>query len=52
MQIIPSAWFRFGLYDVSAGESQLCGVAVFGIPVAAAVLTRPLPDLEPSANRG
>ncbi|MGW6145657.1 Mom family adenine methylcarbamoylation protein, partial [Streptomyces sp. NPDC055140] len=25
----------------------LCGVAVFGVPVTAAVLTRPLPDLEP-----
>lgn len=43
----PSARFRFGLYDIDAGEAQLCGVAVFGVPVTAAVLTRPLPDLEP-----
>jgi hypothetical protein len=51
MQINPAARFRFGLYDISADEAQLCGVAVFGVPVTAAVLTRPLPDLEPSANR-
>lgn len=43
----PSARFRFGLYDVGAGEARLCGVAVFGVPVSAAVLSRPLPDLEP-----
>jgi hypothetical protein len=43
----PSARFRLGLYDVTASEGRLCGVAVFGIPVTAAVLTRPLPDLVP-----
>ncbi|WP_242586310.1 hypothetical protein [Streptomyces sp. MST-110588] len=43
----PSARFRFGLYDIGANEPQLCGVAVFGVPVTAAVLTRPLPDLQP-----
>lgn len=43
----PSARFRFGLYDITAGEAQLCGVAVFGVPVTVAVLTRPLPDLQP-----
>lgn len=43
----PSARFRFGLYDVGDGGARLCGVAVFGVPVTAAVLTRPLPDLQP-----
>ncbi|MEU5242232.1 hypothetical protein ACH4UR_37210 [Streptomyces lydicus] len=43
----PSARFRFGLYDIGAGKAQLRGVAVFGVPVTAAVLTRPLPDLQP-----
>lgn len=38
---------RFGLYDVSTGERRLCGVAVFGIPVSKAVLTKPLPELTP-----
>jgi len=45
----PSARFRFALYAVDAGERDLCGVAVFGVPVSAAVLTCPLPDLEPYA---
>ncbi|WP_455569680.1 Mom family adenine methylcarbamoylation protein [Streptomyces roseolus] len=43
----PAARFRFGLYDIGTGEGRLCGVAVFGVPVTAAVLTRPLPDLQP-----
>jgi hypothetical protein len=43
----PSARFRFGPYDLGAGEVELRGVAVFGVPVMAAVLTRPLPDLQP-----
>ncbi|WP_331738676.1 hypothetical protein [Embleya sp. NBC_00896] len=43
----PSARLRFGLYDTDAGEHRLCGVAVFGVPVTEAVLTRPLPGLEP-----
>ncbi|MFB8290197.1 Mom family adenine methylcarbamoylation protein [Kitasatospora purpeofusca] len=43
----PSARFRFGLYDIGDDEARLCGVAVFGVPVTAAVLTRPLPDLQP-----
>ncbi|MEU7198127.1 hypothetical protein AB0B04_32170 [Streptomyces xinghaiensis] len=43
----PSARFSFGLYHTGAGERRLCGVAVFGVPVAEAVLTRPLPDLQP-----
>ncbi|MEU8544531.1 hypothetical protein AB0C52_31820 [Streptomyces sp. NPDC048717] len=43
----PSARFRFGLYDTAGGEAQLRGVAVFGVPVTSAVLTRPLPDLQP-----
>jgi hypothetical protein len=43
---------QFGLYDVVDGERRLCGVAVFGAPVSAAVLTKPLPELRPSVNRG
>ncbi|MEV6683393.1 hypothetical protein AB0N09_42065 [Streptomyces erythrochromogenes] len=43
----PAARLSFGLYDFSLGEARLCGVAVFGVPVTAAVLTRPLPDLVP-----
>ncbi|MFD9441896.1 hypothetical protein ACFWBR_27600 [Streptomyces sp. NPDC060006] len=42
---------QFGLYDVVDGERRLCGVAVFGVPVSTAVLTKPLPELRPSANR-
>ncbi|MFI8169744.1 hypothetical protein ACIGAN_25755 [Streptomyces sp. NPDC085931] len=43
----PAAVRRFGLYDVSAGERRLSGVAVFGVPVNQAVLTKALPDLAP-----
>ncbi|MFF9786305.1 Mom family adenine methylcarbamoylation protein [Streptomyces nigrescens] len=43
----PAARFRLGLYTVDADERRLSGVAVFGVPVSSAVLTRPLPDLEP-----
>ncbi|WP_260608966.1 hypothetical protein [Streptomyces sp. WAC 01325] len=43
----PAAVQRFGLYDISTGERRLCGVAVFGVPVSKAVLTKPLPELEP-----
>jgi hypothetical protein len=43
----PAAKTRFGLVDTSGGERRLCGVAVFGIPVSQAVLTRSLPDLVP-----
>jgi hypothetical protein len=38
---------RFGLYDTAEGQRKLCGVAVFGAPASAAVLTCVLPDLEP-----
>ncbi|MBK3545946.1 hypothetical protein [Streptomyces sp. MBT60] len=47
----PSARIRFGLYDIGTGEARLCGVAVFGVPMRADVLTLPLPDLQPSMNR-
>ncbi|WP_033355045.1 hypothetical protein [Kitasatospora aureofaciens] len=43
----PVSRFSFGLYETDAGERRLCGVAVFGLPVKEAVLTRPLPDLQP-----
>ncbi|MFD8671390.1 hypothetical protein ACFV1U_39325 [Streptomyces microflavus] len=43
----PSARFRYGLFDHGTGEAKLCGVAIFGIPVRSAVLSLPLPDLEP-----
>ncbi|MFD8049481.1 hypothetical protein [Streptomyces sp. Tu102] len=43
----PSVSAQFGLYDVSSGRRQLCGVAVFGVPVSRAVLTRPFPTLRP-----
>lgn len=42
----PSARFRFGLYTTGPDERLLSGVAVFGVPVSAAVLARPFPDLE------
>lgn len=45
----PSARIRFGLYDIGTGEARLCGVAVFGVPMRADVLTLPLPDLQPYA---
>ncbi|WP_405772616.1 hypothetical protein OHU34_43690 (plasmid) [Streptomyces sp. NBC_00080] len=38
---------QFGLYDVVDGERRLCGVAVFGVPVSTAALTKPLPELRP-----
>lgn len=45
----PSASRRLGLYSRLPGESrQLCGVAVFGVPAGARVLTSTLPDLEPN----
>ncbi|GGU37649.1 hypothetical protein GCM10010289_68210 [Streptomyces violascens] len=43
----PSARFRYGLFDHGTGEARLCGVAVFGVPVRAEVLSLPLPDLVP-----
>lgn len=44
----PSASRRLGLYSRLPGEQrQLCGVAVFGVPAGARVLTSTLPDLEP-----
>ncbi|MYT71184.1 hypothetical protein GTY60_16065 [Streptomyces sp. SID8367] len=43
----PVARFRFGLFDLGSGDARLCGVAVFGVPVRAEVLTLPLPGLEP-----
>ncbi|MGI5414167.1 hypothetical protein ACQEV9_46210 [Streptomyces chartreusis] len=43
----PSASVQFGLYDVSGIRRRLCGVAVFGVPVSRAVLTRPFPTLRP-----
>ncbi|MEH0433927.1 hypothetical protein QBB34_48060 [Streptomyces stelliscabiei] len=43
----PSVTVQFGLYDVVDGERRLCGVAVFGVPVSTAVLTKPLPELRP-----
>ncbi|MFJ4748899.1 hypothetical protein [Streptomyces albogriseolus] len=41
---------QFGLYDTADGERRLTGVAVFEVPVNTAVLTKPLPELRPSAN--
>ncbi|MEU0949847.1 hypothetical protein ABZ379_45405 [Streptomyces canus] len=43
----PAAIAQFGLYDHADGERRLCGVAVFGVPVSTAVLTKPLPELRP-----
>jgi hypothetical protein len=43
----PAAMSRFGLFDTRDGAARLAGVAVFGIPVQAAVLRRALPTLEP-----
>ncbi|MET9462240.1 hypothetical protein ABZY05_45785 [Streptomyces canus] len=43
----PAVTVQFGLYDVLEGERRLCGVAVFGVPVSTAVLTKPLPELRP-----
>jgi hypothetical protein len=46
-QSYPAAAYRFGLFEIVSGELRLAGVAVFGIPVQAAVLTKALPGLEP-----
>ncbi|MEU5044566.1 hypothetical protein [Streptomyces griseorubiginosus] len=43
----PAVTVQFGLYDLVDGERRLCGVAVFGVPVSASVLTKPLPELRP-----
>ncbi|MFD3920180.1 hypothetical protein [Streptomyces sp. NPDC058595] len=43
----PSAIKRFGLFDITGNEQRLVGAAVFGAPVAEAVLARPFPDLQP-----
>jgi hypothetical protein len=43
----PAAARRLGLYEAADGGSRLVGVAVFGIPVQASVLTAVLPTLEP-----
>ncbi|WP_406834828.1 hypothetical protein ACICHK_00190 [Streptomyces sp. AHU1] len=43
----PAAKVQLGLFDVSGRARRLTGVAVFGVPVSSAVLTKPFPDLEP-----
>ncbi|MFF8632456.1 Mom family adenine methylcarbamoylation protein [Streptomyces werraensis] len=43
----PAVKVQFGLYDTVDGERRLSGVAVFGVPVNTAVLTKPLPELRP-----
>ena len=43
----PAASRRYGLFDTRDGANTLAGVAVFGIPVQAAVLTSAFPELEP-----
>ncbi|MFD7708606.1 hypothetical protein [Streptomyces sp. NPDC059786] len=43
----PAVKVQFGLYNVLGSQRKLCGVAVFGVPVSTAVLTRPLPHLQP-----
>ncbi|MDG4857075.1 hypothetical protein P8605_02690 [Streptomyces sp. T-3] len=43
----PAVKVQFGLYDDVDCERRLCGVAVFGVPVSSAVLTKPLPELRP-----
>ncbi|MGW7365403.1 Mom family adenine methylcarbamoylation protein [Streptomyces sp. NPDC054841] len=43
----PAVKVQYGLYHVSGGERRLSGVAVFGVPVSTAVLTKPLPELRP-----
>ena len=43
----PAAARRFGLFLDPQGARELVGVAVFGIPAQAKVLTGPFPDLEP-----
>lgn len=43
----PAAKVQMGLYGISGSQKKLTGVAVFGVPVSQAVLTKPLPDLRP-----
>ncbi|MET8572982.1 hypothetical protein [Streptomyces sp. NPDC004783] len=43
----PAVKVQFGLYDTVNGGRRLKGVAVFGVPVNTAVLTKPLPELRP-----
>jgi len=43
----PAAARRFGLFLDPQDARELVGVAVFGIPAQAKVLTGPFPDLEP-----
>ncbi|MEV6048697.1 hypothetical protein [Streptomyces xanthochromogenes] len=43
----PAVKVQFGLYNISGGARRLSGVAVFGVPVSKAVLTNPLPELQP-----
>lgn len=43
----PAALSRYGLFDGVDGLPRLVGVAVFGVPVSAAVLRNALPTLEP-----
>ncbi|AYG77909.1 hypothetical protein DWB77_00016 [Streptomyces hundungensis] len=46
----PAATVQFGLFDVAGGQCRLSGVAAFGVPVSRTVLTKPLPELRPSAH--
>ena len=43
----PAASRRYGLFDTAPDAPALVGVAVYGIPVQAKVLTAALPSLEP-----
>lgn len=43
----PAAVHRYGLYYGEGNNAALVGVAVFGVPTSAAVLTNAFPDLEP-----
>jgi hypothetical protein len=43
----PASKMQLGLYDVTGRARRLVGVAVFGVPVNTAVLTKPFPDLRP-----
>jgi hypothetical protein len=43
----PADRFRFGLFTDTGTGPELIGVAVFGIPMQAKVLTKVLPDWEP-----
>jgi len=44
----PAARLRYGMLDLEDGT--LRGVLVLGVPMHPAVLTRPFPDLDPSAH--